>query len=185
MKRAAGNRPLGRVRPTGTCGRGRGGRSAPCGRRRWPCGRGSRGGACERASWVDRSASRSCLQVLALQCARPASSRRDRAASRAKKVAALSRRREARLCREGQGKSIEGSLAHEASWPSATGPPDSPRPGNLADPGPRRESFENGEFSRISGASRRRVICSGRPAPGNRDAPRRGSGRSPSAVRLR
>ena len=60
-------RPQERLRPTATCGLGRGGRSAPCGRRRWPSARGSHGGACERACSVDRSASRSCLQIRCAQ----------------------------------------------------------------------------------------------------------------------
>ena len=64
------------IRRKASCGRGRGGRSAPCGRRRSPCGRGSRGAACERACWVDRSASRSVSKVARrLERARPASSR--------------------------------------------------------------------------------------------------------------
>ena len=48
------------LRPRGVCGRERGGRSAPCGRRRWPCGRESHDGACARFLTVDRSASRVC-----------------------------------------------------------------------------------------------------------------------------
>ena len=52
------------VRPTGACGRARGGRSEPCDRRPSPCVRETRGGACERVCSVDRSASRLKLQSL-------------------------------------------------------------------------------------------------------------------------
>ena len=46
------------LRPTGACGRARGGRRSLCGRRRSPCGRESRADACAPACSVDRSASR-------------------------------------------------------------------------------------------------------------------------------
>jgi len=49
----------GPVRRSDACGRGRGGRREPCGRRWSPDGRESRDGACAPVCWVDRSASRS------------------------------------------------------------------------------------------------------------------------------
>ncbi len=101
------------VRPTASCVRGRVGRSKPCARRRSPCARGSRGGACERACWVDRSASRSCLQIGAALTHAPGLAAPESGNEPGTNFAALSRRREACLCRGGRGKSIEGSGAQQ------------------------------------------------------------------------
>ncbi len=51
------------IRRRASCARARGAPQAPCGRRPSPSGRESHGGACARACWVDRSASRVGLRI--------------------------------------------------------------------------------------------------------------------------
>ena len=51
-----------RLRRSDACGRARGGRRGPCGRRQWRDEHGNRDGACAPVCWVDKSASRVFLR---------------------------------------------------------------------------------------------------------------------------
>lgn len=48
---------LEKIKPRASCGRGRGGREAPCGRRRSPCGRGNRDDGRGQGGWAGKCAS--------------------------------------------------------------------------------------------------------------------------------